>query len=199
MDQLFASPSTNDLGPGIPSREITLPIPSSNAWYGAIRALLPPPDSDYPPPRGPFPNNPLCDFVHHHRRPERPRPPPRRMAHRLQLQPPQLHPVRCGNQVPPRENILRPDLPLPIQPPEHPPCHLAQVITPFESQQRSVLSHHFIVFYQSLDYILTIRGRHEIKKWSLIVRNFERGCVLSAVFFDEALLMRMSFIWYPMG
>ena len=39
---LFADPSTNDLGPGLSTGEITLPITSSNAWFGAIRALLPP-------------------------------------------------------------------------------------------------------------------------------------------------------------
>ena len=39
---LFADPATNDLGPGPSTGEITLPITSSNAWFGAIRGFLPP-------------------------------------------------------------------------------------------------------------------------------------------------------------
>ena len=39
---LFADPSTNDLGPGSSTGEITLPVTSSSAWFGAIRTLLPP-------------------------------------------------------------------------------------------------------------------------------------------------------------
>ena len=39
---LSTPPATNDLGPGLPTGEVTLPLTSSNAWFGAIRALLPP-------------------------------------------------------------------------------------------------------------------------------------------------------------
>lgn len=39
---LFTDPATNDLGTAPSTGEITLPVTSSNAWFGAIRALLPP-------------------------------------------------------------------------------------------------------------------------------------------------------------
>lgn len=87
----------------------------------------------------PAPHDAFRDFVHRPRLPKRPRPELLVAIHRLQLQPSQLHPVRRHDQVTPRKQLRRPHLPLPVQPPEHPPRQLPQIIAPFDIQHRSVL------------------------------------------------------------